>query len=65
MGHAAGADRFFREKWGNPFLEGLFWQAVCAYRMGRKAEALSLARKLKELRSDYPRLDTLLKRLSE
>ena len=65
MGHAAGADRFFREKWGNPFLEGLFWQAVCAYRMGRKAEALSLARELKELRSDYPKLDILLKRLGE
>ena len=61
--HAAEADRFFQEKWGNHFLEGLFWQAVCAYRLGNNGEALALAGELKALKSDYPKLDLLLKRL--
>lgn len=63
MSYAADADRFFREKWGNPFLEGLFWQGVCAYRLGRKSEALVLARELKSLSPNYPKLDMLLERL--
>ena len=40
---AEAADRFFREKWGNLFYEGVFLQALCAYRLGRRNEALELA----------------------
>ncbi len=61
--YAAEADRFFQEKWGNRFLEGLFWQAVCAYRLGKKENGLGLARELKALKPDYPKLDVLLERL--
>ena len=63
LAHAADADRFFQEKWGNRFLEGIFWQGVCAYRLGRKSEALALARELKALKPDYPKLDVLFERL--
>ena len=63
MTHAADADRFFREKWGNRFFEGIFWQAVCAYRLGRNGEALATARELRSLKPDYPKLDALLERL--
>ncbi len=63
MTHAADADRFFREKWGNRLHEGIFWQAVCAFRLGRNGEALALARELKGLKSDYPKLNILLERL--
>ena len=63
MAHAADADRFFQEKWGNRFLEGLFWQGVCAYRLGRKSEALALARELRVLKPDFPKLNVLLERL--
>ncbi|MBT3259434.1 MAG: hypothetical protein HN366_23715 [Deltaproteobacteria bacterium] len=63
MAHAADADRFFQEKWGNRFLEGIFWQGVCAYRLGRKGAALVLARELKALKPDFPKLNVLLEKL--
>lgn len=65
LGYAADADRFFKEKWGNRFLEGLFWQAVCAYRLGKKKEALAPAMELRAIRPDYPKLDLLLEKLAE
>jgi len=63
MEHAADSDRFFREKWGNRFHEGIFWQGVCAYRLGKQSEALALARELKSLKPDFPKLNVLLERL--
>jgi tetratricopeptide (TPR) repeat protein len=38
------ADRFFREKWGNPYIEGCFWQAMSALKLGRRAPAEKAAR---------------------
>jgi len=44
---AVTAGRFFQEKWGNPFYEGLFWEALSTYRLGNKEKAMELAMELK------------------
>jgi tetratricopeptide (TPR) repeat protein len=61
---ALEADRFFREKWGNPYGEGLFWQAVCALKLGENEKARRLAEELKAFRPNHPKLDRLMARLS-
>jgi len=61
---AVEAEKFFREKWGNSYDDGLFWQALGAYRLGREAEAVDLALELKRHNPWYPKLDVLLARLS-
>jgi tetratricopeptide (TPR) repeat protein len=63
-GHALEADRFFREKWGNPCADGLFWQAVCGLKLGEIEKARKLAEELKAFRPNYPKLDRLLERLA-
>ena len=63
MTYAAEADRFFQEKWGNRFYEGVFWQALSAYRSGDREKALDLAMELKTHNPHYPKLDILLSRL--
>jgi tetratricopeptide (TPR) repeat protein len=60
---AQEAGRFFKEKWGNVYGDGLFWQALNAYRLKEPEVALKLARELKELFPYYPKLDRLLKKL--
>jgi tetratricopeptide (TPR) repeat protein len=60
---AAAACRFFQDNWGNPFFEGLFWQAVCAYRLGHKDKAKELALELKAHSPHYPKLDLLMNKL--
>jgi len=62
---AAEASRFFHEKWGGILDDGLFWQALGAYRMGDDVKALDLANELKAVNPRYPRLDKLLNRLEE
>ncbi len=57
--HAAHAVAFFREKWGNPYYEGIFWQAVSRFRLGELGAAESLALELKANCQHYPKLDTL------
>ena len=57
---AAAANRFFQENWGNPFFEGLFWQAVCAYRLGNTEKAKELSMELKAQSPHYPKLDLLM-----
>ncbi len=58
--HAARACDFFSTTFGNPFLEGLFWQSLCTFKAGdtRKADQL-----LTELEScaayHYPKIDRL------
>lgn len=48
---AKTADAFFREKWGNCYLEGCFWRAKAALGMGRT----DIARKVAErLAADFP-----------
>ena len=60
---AGAASRFFQEKWGNPFYEGMFWEALSAYRLGNREEALKLAGDLKAHSPGYPKLDLLIERL--
>ncbi len=61
--HAEAADEFFRERWGNRLYDGLFWQALAWYRLGRLEKAEKLAQELQEERPGYPKLDLLLERL--
>jgi tetratricopeptide (TPR) repeat protein len=60
---AQEADRFFREKWGNPCADGLFWQAVCALKCGEPERARQLAEELRAFRPAYEKLDRLFARL--
>jgi len=60
---AAAACRFFQDNWGNPFFEGLFWQAVCAYRLGHRDKAKELTLELKAHSPHYPKLDLLIEKL--
>ena len=58
--HAGGAVGFFQEKWGNVFSEGVFWQALAAYRLGRYRQAEAFALELKANCRFYPKLDRLM-----
>lgn len=58
--HAAEADRFFREQWGNPCADALFWMAACALKAGDRDKARSLAEELQAFRPGYEKLDLLL-----
>lgn len=60
---AADADRFFREQWGNPCADALFWMAVCAIKTGDWEKARSLAEELRAFRPGYEKLDLLLSKL--
>ena len=60
LGHAAQAVGFFQEKWGTPYSEGIFWQAVSAFRLGRLEQAETLALELQANCWYYPKLDQLL-----
>ncbi|MDP2645312.1 MAG: tetratricopeptide repeat protein [Desulfobacterales bacterium] len=59
MGHAEAASAFFMEKWGDVYDHGLFWQAVCAFRMEDRAKARQLAQELQDRNPRYPKLDRL------
>lgn len=61
--HAAEADRFFREKWGNPCADGLFWQAACALKLGERESAVKLAEELRAFRPNHEMLGKLLGKL--
>ena len=61
---AKKASSFFHEKWGGPLHDGLFWQALCAYRLEEYDKALDCAGRLKAHHPNYPKLDMLLERLS-
>jgi len=61
--HAAEADRFFREQWGNPCADGLFWMAACAIKSGDREKARSLAEELQAFRPGYEKLGLLLSKL--
>ncbi|MEW6673471.1 MAG: hypothetical protein AB1427_17395 [Thermodesulfobacteriota bacterium] len=63
--HALEAGRFFHEKWGNVYGDGLFWQALNAFQLNEREAALNLARELKELIPYYPKLDRLLQKLEQ
>ena len=59
MTHAAKAGDFFTEKWGNPYLEGLFWQSLCAFKAGHTQKADRLLTQLEGHSRYYPNLDKL------
>jgi tetratricopeptide (TPR) repeat protein len=54
--HAAEADRFFREKWGNAYAEGLFWQALAAFRLGDIETAQRMTVELESTHPNFPEL---------
>ncbi|MEA1966767.1 MAG: tetratricopeptide repeat protein [Thermodesulfobacteriota bacterium] len=60
MEHASEAVLFFREKWQNPYGEGLFWQSLAAFRLGHQNKAEKIALELQQNCRFYPKLDRLL-----
>lgn len=54
------ASAFFQEHYGNTYREGLFWQALGAFRDGRLSEARSITRSLMEENLNFPQLDKLV-----
>ena len=58
--HAARACEFFTNNFGNPYLEGLFWQSLCTFNAGdtRKADQLLIELE-KSAGHYYPKLDQL------
>lgn len=62
---AAGSVQFFRQQWSKSYNEGLFWQALSTFRMGRKKEAEDLAMELKMSYPYYPKLGALMAAIKE
>ncbi len=62
---AANSVRFFRQQWSKSYNDGLFWQALSTFRMGRKKEAEDLAMELKMSYPYYPKLGMLIKTIKE
>lgn len=63
--HAEEAAKFFNDKWGGIFYDGIFWQALSSYRAGEHGRACELSEMLKSLKPHYPGLNRLLERLSQ
>jgi len=63
--YAEQADGFFSEKWGNRLNDGLFWQSICAYRLGDKEKARMLAGELQDNHPGYEKLGLLMTKLGE
>ena len=55
---------FFAEKWGGVYAEGLYWQALGAYRQGLADVARTLADQLEAEHPGYPGLSKLKRHLS-
>ncbi|WP_373499152.1 tetratricopeptide repeat protein [Desulfococcus sp.] len=64
MGYGKKACEFFAEKWGLVYAEGLYWQALGAYRLGLTDDARSLVNQLETEHPNYPELNKLKKHLS-
>ena len=62
---AEEAAKFFNEKWGGIYYDGIFWQALSSYRAGEHGRACELSEMLKSLKPHYPGLNRLLERLSQ
>ncbi len=62
--YAEQADAFFSGKWGNRLDDGLFWQAISAFRLGDLATARKLADELQDHHPGYEKLDQLMAKLS-
>lgn len=61
---AAVADAFFRERWGNPCLEGVYWQAISALESGDRDKAAAFAEELEAHFPESYRMRQLRERLS-
>jgi tetratricopeptide (TPR) repeat protein len=57
--YGARAVKFFQDNWTNPYDAGLFWQAAALLRLGKKDEARSIAKLLRDHNPRYPKLDKL------
>lgn len=59
MDHARVAERFYRDKWCNPYTDGLFWLAISALRAGETETARRATVELREHFPAYPKLERL------
>ena len=57
--YAEKAGQFHQEVYGTPCADGLFWQAVAAYRLGQRQQALAFEQDLTAHRPRYPWLPKL------
>lgn len=55
--------KFYHDHWMNPFQDGLFWQAVSEYRLGRPDAARQSAQALYDANPHYPKLGKLMAHL--
>lgn len=62
-GCSSEALRFFSEKWGTPYEDGLFWLALSLFRLGELEKARQRALELHCHNPRYPRLHLLLGKL--
>ncbi|MBF0243608.1 MAG: hypothetical protein HQK64_14180 [Desulfamplus sp.] len=52
--------QFFSNNWSKAYNEGLFWQALSAFKMGNANRAENIAMELKRCYPNYPKLGMLL-----
>ncbi|MBF0211921.1 MAG: hypothetical protein HQK68_13670, partial [Desulfamplus sp.] len=57
---AAASVQFFSNNWSKAYNEGLFWQALSAFKMGNANRAENIAMELKRCYPNYPKLGMLL-----
>ncbi len=60
MDYSEKANAFFQGKWGNQYNEGVFWQALAAFRLAQHKKARKLALQVKKNCRFYPKLDNLI-----
>ncbi|SFM73794.1 tetratricopeptide repeat protein [Thermodesulforhabdus norvegica] len=58
------AENFFREKYGNPYMDGLFWKAVVMIKLGDLKKAGEVLEELHRFNPRYPGLKKLMKVVS-
>ncbi len=63
MQYAAQASAFVEQKWGNLYGDGLFWQALGAFRHGDIPQARQKVQELEKFQPGYPKLNVLIRKI--
>jgi tetratricopeptide (TPR) repeat protein len=64
LDYANRADQFFRQSFGNPYHEALFWRAVVYIKTGKKAKAEQCVETLHAFNPYYPHLRNLRREIA-
>jgi len=65
LDYANRADQFFRQAFGNPYHEALFWRAVIYIKTGKKAKAEQCVETLHAFNPYYPHLRNLRREIAK